>query len=191
MKYWSEFRKDKKKDNAGKKANCNKPFFYLLVVGVLFMWFFWVGGIILLFLNRYFDIFQNMIFSSPHEITFQIIGLAIFYIATTIYNMNIITAGKYLRPAPSGTLKDQQLVRKGPFSVIRHPLYVSYILILIGLSFILLNFWILIPAFFVIIGIYPTAKAEEKVLIEQFGDEYIDYKKEVGMFFPKLKKREI
>jgi len=37
----------------------------------------------------------------------------------------------------------------------------------------------------VIIGIYPTAKAEEEVLIKQFEEEYIKYKQKVGMFFPK------
>jgi protein-S-isoprenylcysteine O-methyltransferase Ste14 len=152
------------------------------------MWFFWISGILLLFLNRYLDVFQQMIFSSSNDFSFQIIGLVIFYIGAIIYNMNIFIAGKNLRPAPSGTRKDHQLITKGPFSIIRHPLYVSYIMILIGLGFILLNFWILIPALFVIIGIYPTAKAEEKVLIEQFGDEYLDYKKEVGMLFPKLRK---
>lgn len=31
-----------------------------------------------------------------------------------------------------------------------------------------------------------TAKAEEEILIEQFGEEYIEYQREVGMFFPKL-----
>ena len=39
-----------------------------------------------------------------------------------------------------------------------------------------------------IIGIYPTAKAEEQTLIEQFGEEYIKYKQKVGMFFPKFRK---
>ena len=74
------------------------------------------------------------------------------------------------------------------FEIIRHPLYVSYILILAGLSFILPIYWLLIPTLFIIIGIYPTAKAEEETLIEQFGEEYIEYKRKVGVFFPKLKK---
>ena len=30
------------------------------------------------------------------------------------------------------------------------------------------------------------AKAEEKVLIEQFGEEYVKYQQEVGMFLPKM-----
>jgi protein-S-isoprenylcysteine O-methyltransferase Ste14 len=103
--------------------------------------------------------------------------------------LNIIVAGKYLRPAPSGTLESHKLVQKGPFRIIRHPLYVSYIFILAGLSMVLLTFWLLIPTLFLIIGIYPTAKAEEEILIEQFGEEYINYKRNVGMFFPKIHRK--
>jgi protein-S-isoprenylcysteine O-methyltransferase Ste14 len=44
----------------------------------------------------------------------------------------------------------------------------------------------LIPALCVVIGIYPTAKAEEEMLIERFGEEYIEYQRKVGMFFPRL-----
>jgi protein-S-isoprenylcysteine O-methyltransferase Ste14 len=51
----------------------------------------------------------------------------------------------------------------------------------------LLNAWLpLIPALCVIVGMYPTAKTEEKVLIERFGEEYIEYQRKVGMFFPRL-----
>jgi protein-S-isoprenylcysteine O-methyltransferase Ste14 len=184
--YWYEFKNEKKKRNEGKKANYNKFFFSILATGVLCMWVFWIGGIITFFSNIYFDVFKVMTFSSPYDMAIQIAGLVFFYVGTAIYNLNIIIAGKYLRPAPSGTLKKQRLIRKGPFALIRHPLYVSYILILTGLSGILLSFWILIPALFVMIGIYPSAKAEEDILIEQLGDEYLTYKKDVGMFFPKI-----
>ena len=96
--------------------------------------------------------------------------------------------GKYLRPAPSGTLENHKLIQKGPFAVIRHPLYVSYMLITAGLGLVLLSYWLLIPTLLILVGIYPTARAEEAVLMEQFGDEYIRYKQRVGMFFPKFRK---
>jgi protein-S-isoprenylcysteine O-methyltransferase Ste14 len=183
--YWSEFKKEKKGRGHGRKAHYNKLFFYLFVAGVLGMWIAWIGGIIVLFLNKYYSTLEWLTVSTPYKATIQIIGFLVFYIGALIYNMNIIIAGKYLRPAPSGTLENHRLIKKGPFAIIRHPLYVSYVLILTGLGFILLSYWLLIPALFLIIGIYPTAKAEEKVLIEQFGDEYIKYQQKVGMFFPK------
>jgi len=186
IKYWSGFKKEKKSRKAGRKTKYNKAFFYLFVTGVFCMWVAWVGGIIFLLLNKFHNFFGFLTFSSPYETAIQITGLIIFYIGAITYNLNIIVADKYLRPAMSVTLEKHKLIKEGPFVVIRHPLYVSYIFILAGLSLILLTYWLLIPVLFMIIGIYPMAKAEEETLIEQFGDEYREYKKKVGMFFPKL-----
>ena len=147
---------------------------------------FWIGGIIFLFLNKYHSIFGFLTFSNPYGLVIQIVGLFIFYIGAITYNLNIIIVGKYLLPAPSGLLDNHKFIQKGPFGIIRHPLYVSYIFILLGLSLTFLTYWILMPAFFVIIGIYSTSKAEEELLIEQFGEEYREYEKKVGMFFPKI-----
>jgi len=33
---------------------------------------------------------------------------------------------------------------------------------------------------------YNKFFTEEEMLIEQFGDEYVEYQRQVGMFFPKL-----
>ena len=68
----------------------------------------------------------------------------------------------------------------------RHPYYVSYVMIPVGLSLALLTWWPLIPALCVMIGMYPTARTEEEMLIERFGEEYIEYRRKVGMFFPRL-----
>lgn len=115
------------------------------------------------------------------------LGFGLFYIGSIMYNMDII-ADKNLRPAPSGMLKEHILVKEGLFAIIRHLLYVLYMFILAGLSLILLNLWLLIPTCFMIIGIYPMAKAAAEKLIELFGDDYIEYKRSVGMFFPKIVK---
>ena len=187
--FWLEFKNSRKTGKVSKKTNYRKLFFYLLVVGVLCMWVSWIGGIIFLFLNKFYSIFGFLTFSTHYDLTIQIIGLIIFYIGAITYNLNIIFAGKNLRPAQSGITEDHKLIQNGPFGIIRHPLYVSYILILAGLSITFLIYWILVPALFIIIGIYPTAKAEEETLIEQFGEEYIEYKRKVGMFFPKFKRR--
>lgn len=186
--FWVGFKNSRRSGKVSKKANYKKLFFYSLAAGVLCMWVCWIGGIIFLFLNNFYSIFGFLTFSSHFEIAVQIVGFFIFYVGAITYNLNIIFAGRNLRPAQSGIIEEHKLIKNGPFGIIRHPLYVSYILILAGLSLILLSYWLLIPTLFIIIGIYPTAKAEENNLIEQFGEEYIEYKKNVGMFFPKLKK---
>jgi protein-S-isoprenylcysteine O-methyltransferase Ste14 len=184
-KYWHEFKKSIK---IGKKPKYKNLFYYLLVAGDLCNWVFWYGGSILLVLNKFYDIFGFLRFSLPHEMVIQTCGFFIFYIGAITYNWVLFSGGKYILPSTSGLLGNHKLVQKGPYGIIRHPLYVAYIFILAGLSLILLIYWLLIPTLFIIIGIYPTAKAEEEILIEQFGEEYIEYKRKVGMFLPKLRK---
>lgn len=183
-KYWHEFKKSRK---TGTKTKYKKLFYYLLVSGYFCNWVFWFGGSILLLLNKFYDIFGFLRFSSPHETVIQTCGFFIFYIGAITYNWVLFSGGKYILPSTSGLSENHKLVQKGPYGFIRHPLYVAYIFILAGLSLVLLIYWLLIPTLFIIIGIYPTAKAEEETLIEQFGEEYIEYKRKVGMFFPKFR----
>ena len=184
--YWRDYRKGRRIEKAVQKPNYNKPFFYMLVGGVFCMWLAWVGGIISLFGNIYDHVLGGLAYATSSDTVIRVIGFIVFYTGALVYNLNIIYAGKNLRPAPSGLSQNHKLVQNGPFAVIRHPLYVSYILILIGLSLVLHLYWLLIPALAVVIGIYPTARTEEEMLIRQFGDEYRKYQQKVGMLFPKL-----
>jgi protein-S-isoprenylcysteine O-methyltransferase Ste14 len=52
-----------------------------------------------------------------------------------------------------------------------------------------LTHWVILPLFFVLIGIRSTARAEEIVLVEIFGEKYEPYQLKVGMLFPKLGKK--
>lgn len=125
-------------------------------------------------------------FTTSYDLVIQIAGFCVFFVGALTYDMTLIVAGKYLRPSVSGILEDHKLVRSGPFAVVRHPMYVSYFLIPIGLAGVLHIGWMLIPFLCIAIGIYSTAMAEEEVLVEQFGEEYIKYQQKVGMFLPKV-----
>lgn len=186
IRYWSEFRSSQSSVRPVRKADYRKPYFYLLVFGVLCMWLAWLGAILFSLLHAYHSVFEFLTFSSQSALAIQIVGFIIFYLGVAIYNLTLLVAGKHLRPAPSGMHEEHKLVTNGPFRLIRHPLYVSYLLIVAGLSLILLSYWLLIPALCVIAGIYPTAKAEEETLTEQFGEEYAEYKRRVSMFVPRL-----
>lgn len=82
---------------------------------------------------------------------------------------------------------DHTLIVRGMFRFVRHPLYSSLILMLVGGGFIYMNFIALVSVMFVFIPMmYYRAKQEERLLSAEFV-EYIDYQKKVGMFFPKIK----
>ncbi len=80
-----------------------------------------------------------------------------------------------------------EVIKKGVFSKVRHPIYLGAILLYLGLIFftfslLSLGFWLLIiiPFYFWI------SKYEEKILTEHFGQDYLDYKEKVPMLFPKF-----
>ena len=173
-------------DKCGRKAAYKQPFYAMLGIGYFCMWIVWIGGIVLLLFTDYGALSAGWTFSPSNPAVVQIIGLVLFYAGSMTYCLNLFIAGKYIQPSTSGTLAEHKLVDRGPFAVIRHPLYVSYVLISAGLSLTLLSFWYLIPAALIFTGIYPTARAEEEVLLDQLGDEYTEYREKVGMFFPKF-----
>ncbi|XMB86782.1 isoprenylcysteine carboxylmethyltransferase family protein [Mycoplasmatota bacterium WC44] len=82
--------------------------------------------------------------------------------------------------------ENHTLVKEGVYKIIRHPLYASIIWMIYAVSIIYMNF--VVGIFNTIIFIpfmYYRAKQEEKLLSEHFSN-YQEYKKEVGMFFPKV-----
>lgn len=82
--------------------------------------------------------------------------------------------------------KEPTIITEGIYSKIRHPLYTSAVLLYLGLivltmSLLSAGFWLIIVCFY-----YFISRYEEKILIQYFGDAYRNYKKEVGMWFPKV-----
>jgi protein-S-isoprenylcysteine O-methyltransferase Ste14 len=79
-----------------------------------------------------------------------------------------------------------EVLRKGVFSLIRHPIYLSAMLfylslVIFTLSLASLALWVIIVIFYVYISRY-----EEKALVSFFGQEYTSYQKDVPMFIPRL-----
>ncbi|MBN2174016.1 MAG: isoprenylcysteine carboxylmethyltransferase family protein [Bacteroidales bacterium] len=79
-----------------------------------------------------------------------------------------------------------EVIRKGVFSMVRHPVYVGSILLYLGLILYTLSlasaaFWLVIVVFY-----YFISRYEEKILTDYFGEEYLRYKNEVPMLIPRL-----
>ena len=184
--YWIEFGKEEGRGSGKQDISYNKFFLTLMAIGYFGIWPFWVGGIVFLFLNRYYAVFDFLTFSFPMALFVPIVGLVVFYGGSLFFAWAIGFSGKHLRPSTSGVYANHKLMQDGPLGIVRHPYYVSYVLILVGLSLTLTTLWPLLFALCVLIGMGPTAKAEEEQLTALFGEEYQRYQQRVGRFFPKL-----
>jgi protein-S-isoprenylcysteine O-methyltransferase Ste14 len=184
--YWITYSKEEKHGSSKQRIGYNKFFLTLVAIGYFGIWPLWVGGMVLLFLNRYYAALDFLTFSFPMASFVQIVGLVVLYIGSLFFAWAIGSSGKYLRPSTSGVYANHRLVQDGPLGIVRHPYYVSYVLILVGLSLTLTTPWALLLALCVVIGMGPTANAEEAQLTALFGEEYEQYQQRVGRFFPKL-----
>lgn len=80
-------------------------------------------------------------------------------------------------------INTSKLVTNGLYAIIRHPQYLSFILIVIGFSLITQSWISLILTILVTVMTYVFSFQEEKKLIEKFGEDYITYQKEVPRFY--------
>lgn len=80
-----------------------------------------------------------------------------------------------------------ELIQKGPYKRIRHPMYTHFWLLIISQGLVLDN-WIVLVYGILAWGIlyFLRVKEEEKMMIEEFGDEYKKYMKKTGRLFPKF-----
>ena len=86
----------------------------------------------------------------------------------------------------SATRKEHKLVTSGPYRWVRHPLYTVGTSLFIALGLIADNWFIILLGVLAFIAMASRAPKEEANLIEKFGDEYREYMKRTGRYFPKL-----
>jgi protein-S-isoprenylcysteine O-methyltransferase Ste14 len=82
--------------------------------------------------------------------------------------------------------EDKCLIKTGIFAYIRHPMYYMTHLIFLAIFFLTLSLLSLIPWIISIVMFNYVMAYEEKGLEEMFGEEYINYKKKVHRWIPRL-----
>jgi protein-S-isoprenylcysteine O-methyltransferase Ste14 len=81
-------------------------------------------------------------------------------------------------------MKDHQLITKGPFKLIRHPQYLSQMLMDLGAAAATLSFILLPVAIIQIPFLFMRAFLEDKLLAKHFGENWKLYKQKTGSILP-------
>ncbi|HCK99277.1 MAG TPA: hypothetical protein DHW42_04130 [Candidatus Marinimicrobia bacterium] len=81
------------------------------------------------------------------------------------------------------------VIRKGVFGVIRHPVYMSEILLYLGFLMLSISLAAALMWIIAIVFLHYISRHEEKLLLERFGKEYEQYMREVPMWIPRLRKK--
>ena len=79
------------------------------------------------------------------------------------------------------------VIRNGIFDVVRHPVYLSEVLLYAALSLFTMSLASCVVGLAATSFLYYLSRYEEKLLLKRFGEEYRSYMREVGMWFPRKK----
>lgn len=156
----------------------NSFFKRLGLMTYIFPIFIWLPLAYIIFLKR--DILLSYNSYLPDFI--RILGLFLFISGILLHFWTIKLLGLLTIigvPEISPAIRER-LVRKGPFSMIRHPTYLAHSLIFFGVFLLTGKLAVLILAVidFIIVNIF-IIPSEEKELISRYGTDYIMYRKEV------------
>jgi protein-S-isoprenylcysteine O-methyltransferase Ste14 len=113
------------------------------------------------------------------------VGVPIFAVGIWMLWRSHADLGRNWTPT-LGLRDDHQLVTNGIFKRIRHPMYSAHLLWAIATAMMLPN-WLAGFAFLAVSIVQYVTRIgdEEQMMIEQFGDEYLDYIEKTGRFLPR------
>lgn len=134
----------------------------------------WLPLAYLIYINR--DFFLHYKIQIP--ILFQLMGYLLFISGAILQVWTGILLGLLgLIGIPEVTGAKGRLITKGPFSVVRHPTYLSHTLMFSGIFLITEVIAVgVITILDIIVINFLVIPLEEKELIERFGEEYKKYR---------------
>ena len=80
---------------------------------------------------------------------------------------------------------NHQLIRRGPYRVIRHPIYTGMLAALLATAMIQGLLSGMIGFAFVLLALYRKARREESFLSQEFGEGFSEHRQHTGMFVPR------
>jgi protein-S-isoprenylcysteine O-methyltransferase Ste14 len=83
------------------------------------------------------------------------------------------------------TLKaDHELIQRGPYSLVRHPIYTGLFAMALGSVLLIGRVGSLVGYLFFIVGFVVKAGREEALMMQQFPEQYADYRRRTRRVVP-------
>ena len=98
-----------------------------------------------------------------------------------------VWARAYLGSNWSGTVtvkKDHELICKGPYAIVRHPIYFGLLVGVAGTALAIGEVRAIFGFVLVVAGLYLKSRYEEQFMREQFNGEYVRYSQRVKRLIP-------
>jgi protein-S-isoprenylcysteine O-methyltransferase Ste14 len=119
----------------------------------------------------------------PANIFFSFLGLGLTILGLAIAIWaRVILGGNW--SATVTVKKDHELVRNGPYALVRHPIYSGALLALLGTAIVFHGIRGLLAFAVALLALRLKSLCEEVFMTEQFGAEYTEYRKKVKALVP-------
>jgi protein-S-isoprenylcysteine O-methyltransferase Ste14 len=114
----------------------------------------------------------------------EIIGLVLYLLGFFLMAWALLTLGHNYQLGGNAPRSEDKMVIRGPYKLIRHPMYTAALCISLGLA-CLIQSW----AFFIVFCIYLLLillliPLEEEGLRKAYGEQYIVYQQKAGKIIP-------
>jgi len=124
----------------------------------------------------------------PHtplpDLARMIASMVLAPVATVFAWLAVRHLGKQLRIF-AGLYPDHELIRSGPYAIVRHPVYASLFLMMLATGLLFARWPMLLAGIALYIaGTEVRIRAEEGLLRERFGQEFEDYRRRVPAYLP-------
>jgi protein-S-isoprenylcysteine O-methyltransferase Ste14 len=80
--------------------------------------------------------------------------------------------------------QDHEIIRRGPYALVRHPMYSGFLLAMLGTALAMGEVRGLLAIGSAFLGFWLKLRTEEQFLTEQFGAQYIRYRQETKALIP-------
>lgn len=118
-----------------------------------------------------------------------LLSILLFIAASVLSWTSVRELGRQWR-MDAGLNPDHQLIRTGPYAVVRHPIYSSMLCILLATGLLVTPHWalFLIALLVFLAGCGIRMQVENALLAQRFAAEFADYKRSVPAMIPGLPK---
>ena len=150
------------------------------------------GSISLIFISISVGYWLSFIMASTkagriyHWNTFFAIGALLVIAGLIIRIISILTLKQHFTYTVT-KVENHELIETGLYKYIRHPGYLGQLIIFLGIATSLSNWLsVLLMIIPVLLGYLNRIHVEEKFMIEQMGQKYVDYQKRTKRLIPQI-----
>ncbi len=122
--------------------------------------------------------------SMPLPVWMRWTGVGVLAVVVALLTWTLRSLGRNLTDTVV-TRRAHTLVTHGPYRWVRHPFYDAMALLILAMSLVAANWYVLLTGIVVLSLIVVRTRTEEEKLLARFGEPYQAYLRHTGRFLPR------